>query len=229
MTKRRTRTVAGSARRNAARLIDCECSIVDRRSNPESARSNCSAAPAENCTSGITCAGQSHMRGPALRDDNLHSPHATSLGAAPRPHHDGRAPRTEQPWPPRAVLPLPALLLPASPSGLFCTVTPIDDRGRLADRSPIRVAGWAPGQPVTISMTDDRRLVYVRPDGPQTITHHGHLRLPAAVRYACGLSAGDRLLVTVAATPPLLTVYPMAAVEAILRQPGAASTAGATP
>ena len=77
-------------------------------------------------------------------------------------------------------------------------------------------------------MTDDRRLIYVRPDGSQTITRHGHLRLPAPVRHACGFSAGDRLLVTVMATPPVLTVYPMAAVEVILRQLGAASTARAT-
>ena len=103
-----------------------------------------------------------------------------------------------------------------------------DDRGRLADRSPICAAGWAPGQPVTISIANDHRLVLVRPDGPQTITRHGHLRLPASVRHTCGLSAGDRLLVTVTATPPLLTVYPMATVEAILRRLAPASTATGT-
>lgn len=228
MNKRRTRNVAGSARRKAARPIDGECCVVDRHSNPESARSSRSAAPARDCTIGIICAGQSHTRCSAPRDDNLHSLHATSLGTAPHPHPDGGTLRVEQPWPLRAGLPLPAFLPPVSPSELFCTVTPIDDRGRLADRSPICAAGWAPGQPVTISIANDHRLVLVRPDGPQTITRHGHLRLPAPVRHACGLSAGDRLLVTVTATPPLLTVYPMAEVEAILRQLGAASTARAT-
>jgi AbrB family looped-hinge helix DNA binding protein len=92
----------------------------------------------------------------------------------------------------------------------------MDDRGRLADRSAIRAADWAPRQPVAISVTHDHRLLIVRAGGPETITRHGYLRLPARIRHALGLAAGDRLLVTVTATPRLLTVYPMATVEAIL-------------
>jgi hypothetical protein len=53
MNKRRTRNVAGSARRKAARPIDGECCVVDRHSSPESARSSRSAAPARDCTIGI--------------------------------------------------------------------------------------------------------------------------------------------------------------------------------
>jgi AbrB family looped-hinge helix DNA binding protein len=94
----------------------------------------------------------------------------------------------------------------------------MDDRGRLADRSPIRAAELAPEQPITISVAHDDRLLIVRAGGPETITRHGYLRLPARVRHALGLAAGDRLLVTVTATPRILTVYPMATVEAILRQ-----------
>jgi len=47
------------------------------------------------------------------------------------------------------------------------------------------------------------------------------LRLP-------GISTGDRLLVTAAGTPPLLTVYPMATIEAILLRLAPASTAVGT-
>jgi hypothetical protein len=94
----------------------------------------------------------------------------------------------------------------------------MDDRGRLADRSPIRAAVWLPGQPITISAAPDRLVIVVNAGGPETITRHGHLRLPAGIRHACGLSAGDRLLVTVTHTEPMLAVYPMATVETILRQ-----------
>jgi hypothetical protein len=112
-------------------------------------------------------------------------------------------------------LPLPPLLSPAPRSSLFCVVTPIDDRGRLADRSPIRAVNWSPGEPVTISVTHDH-IVIVRRGGPESITRHGHLRLPARVRHMCCMRAGDRLFVTVIPTPGLLAVYPMAALEAIL-------------
>jgi hypothetical protein len=52
--------------------------------------------------------------------------------------------------------------------------------------------------------------------GPNNITRDGHLRLPARIRHACKLSAGDRLLVIVTATPPMVAVYPMATVETII-------------
>lgn len=54
-------------------------------------------------------------------------------------------------------LPLP--VLPALPnrstlsalSAFYCAVTPLDARGRLADSSPVRIAGLSPGQPITIT------------------------------------------------------------------------------
>jgi hypothetical protein len=215
---KRTRTVAGLARRKAARFNDRECTVADRRPDPGFARSEFMVAPAGDLTRGITSAAQDPTSPSSPPDEDLHSVHATPLDAPPRPHRHGAAPLAGQPWQPMGRLPLPVLLEPTSRPDLFCTVTPIDDRGRLADRSPIRAAGWAPGQPVSITPTDSRELIVVQPGGPQTITTHGHLRLPASVRLVCDLSAGDRLLVTVTATPPLLAVYPMATVEAILRQ-----------
>lgn len=59
--------------------------------------------------------------------------------------------------------------------------------------------------------------------GPETITGHGHLRLPARVRRAFHLSPGDRLLITVTATPPRLVLYPMATLAAILNRPAPAA------
>src|SRR2546423_10529947 len=49
-------------------------------------------------------------------------------------------------------LPLAPLLLPMPAPSLYCALTPIDDRGRLANRSPIRAVGWPPGQSITISI-----------------------------------------------------------------------------
>lgn len=229
MSKRRSTTASGPTRRKPTRLNRSECGKTDRRPNPESGRSDHTAALTGSFTPDITCAGQRHAHGSALRDEDLHSFHGTALGAAPNLHHDGGARGAGQSCACGSILPLPRLLPPVSRSDLFCTVTPIDDRGRLADRSPIRAAGWAPGQPVTISTTDDHDLVIVRAGGPETITRHGHLRLPARIRHSCGLSAGDRLLVAVTATPSMLTVYPMATVEAILRHRAPGSTSAGTP
>ena len=92
----------------------------------------------------------------------------------------------------------------------------MDCHGRLADRSPLRAAGWPPGQPITITASPDGRLITVRADGPDTTTRDGHLLLPARVRRACHLATGDRLLVTVTSAPARLTVYPMATLETII-------------
>src|SRR5262249_42874382 len=52
-------------------------------------------------------------------------------------------------------LPLAPLFLPMPAPSLHCALTPIDDRGRLADRSPIRAVGWPPGQSITISVVQE--------------------------------------------------------------------------
>jgi hypothetical protein len=179
-------------------------------------------------TSDFTSTGQSADGGLALRDEDVHSPWPTSLASAPSAHclssdpQAATAPVAQFGEPLRARtgggLPLPRLLPPAAHPVLYCAVTPMDDRGRLADRSLVLAAGWQPGQPITITTAPDHRHVAVHPDGPDRITGHGHLRLPARVRRAFHLSPGDRLLVTVTATPPRLTVYPMATLAAILSQ-----------
>jgi hypothetical protein len=227
MRSRRNRTVSGRPRCRPARLGRSECSSAARRQNAELDPSGGTAALLGNLTPDIICADQSHPHHCALGDENLHSLRGTSPGAALHQQHDDGAPRVDQPCACASRLPLPQLVTPVPRSDLFCAVTPIDDRGRLADRSPVRAAGWAPGQPVTISATHDRRLVIVQADGLETITRHGHLRLPARIRHACGLLAGDRLLVTVTASPRQLTVYPMTTAEGILRELG--STSARTP
>lgn len=123
-------------------------------------------------------------------------------------------------------LPLPPLSAPAPPPSLYFTVTPVDVRGRLADRSPIRVLGWRPGQPVTITVLQQAIVVTAQAGEAESITRQGHLRIPARIRHVCGLNAGDRLLVAAAPTPGVLVVYTMGLLESILLEHHAATSPG---
>lgn len=113
-------------------------------------------------------------------------------------------------------LPLALLLSPMPAPSLYCALTPIDNRGRLADRSPIRAIGWPPGQPITISVVQETVVVISGSTGTESITGQGHLRLPAHVRHLCRLTPGDRLLVAAAPGPGVLVAYTMPLLESIL-------------
>jgi hypothetical protein len=227
---RRPHQAGDPPRREPARPGSSECTTIDQPQAPESGGSGRVAALPVHLTSEFTSAGQSADGGSALRDEDVHSLRPTSLANAPRAHYAGDDPQpATEPAAQRGELlrahtgdglPLPRLLPPVAPPDLYCTVTPIDDRGRLADRSPIHAASWQPGQPITITLTTtpDHRHVTVHPGGPDRITGHGHLRLPARVRRAFHLSPGDRLLITVTASPHRIAVYPMATLAAILNQ-----------
>jgi hypothetical protein len=133
---------------------------------------------------------------------------------ATSPPHDGAFTQT-------GGLPLPVLLPPVGLCSLYCAVTPIDNRGRLADRSPVRAVGWAPSQPITIAVTSERVLI-VRPDGPHSITRQGHLRIPTPIRHLCGIVPGDRFLTVAMSDSNVVVVYPMAELETILTRNSAA-------
>jgi hypothetical protein len=129
-----------------------------------------------------------------------------------------------------AGLPLPPLSAPTPTPSLYYTVTPVDARGRLADRSPIRALGWRPGQPITITITQQAVVVMSQTGGADSITRQGHLRLPARIRQVCRLAAGGRLLVAAAPTPGVLVAYTMALLESILLEHhAAAASSGEAP
>jgi hypothetical protein len=115
-----------------------------------------------------------------------------------------------------AGLPLAPLLLPMPAPSLYCALTPIDDRGCLADRSPIRALGWPPGQPITISVIQETVVVISQSHGAEFITRQGHLRLPARIRHICHLTSGDRLLIAAAPGPEILVGYTISSLESIL-------------
>ncbi|MET7402993.1 AbrB/MazE/SpoVT family DNA-binding domain-containing protein [Dactylosporangium sp. NPDC005572] len=99
---------------------------------------------------------------------------------------------------------------------IFCVVTSVDVRGRLADRSPLGVLGWSPGQAVGIRTCIGSIVVAADAGGPYAITRQGHLRLPAPARRALRLAAGDRLLVVAHPDDGRLVAYTMATVHIML-------------
>ena len=113
-------------------------------------------------------------------------------------------------------LPLAPLRAPMPAPSLYCAVTPIDERGRLADRSPIRALEWSPGQPITILVVRETVVVSSGSNGAESITRQGHLRLPAHVRHLCRITPGDRLLIAAAPGPGVLVGYTTPSLESIL-------------
>jgi hypothetical protein len=113
-------------------------------------------------------------------------------------------------------LPVATLLEPTQNGTLYFVVTTIDSRGRLADRSPLRVLGWSPDCTINITTVGRAVIVATRSAGPDAVTRQGHLRLPAPVRHACRLDTGARLLVAASPDRDLLAAYPASSVEASL-------------
>ena len=114
-------------------------------------------------------------------------------------------------------LPVPALREPAREPQYLCVVSVLDSSGRIADRSPIRALGWAPGQRIDIRAVDG--VVEVRASGVGTslIAKNGHLRIPVAVRRLVRLSVGDRVLVLAHSRGDAIFGYTMDAVAALIR------------
>jgi hypothetical protein len=92
----------------------------------------------------------------------------------------------------------------------------MDCRGRLADRAVLAALGWVAGTRLDFRQTAGLLLVSTHPHGVFEVTGQGHLRLPAAVRRCCGLTAGDRVLLAADPTRGLLVVHPPAALDAMV-------------
>ncbi|MFI9536889.1 hypothetical protein ACIG56_27020 [Nocardia fusca] len=93
------------------------------------------------------------------------------------------------------------------PADLHCSVTAMDNRGRLAARATVRSLNWQPGH--TVSMTLQQGVIMIRraPQGHQLPTS-GFVVLPARVRNRCGLYPGDRALVVASPSAATLAVLP---------------------
>jgi hypothetical protein len=99
----------------------------------------------------------------------------------PGPHH-GSQDREDAP---------PRLPVPTPPPSLHYTVTPVDARGRLADRSPIRALGWLPGQPITITVLQRAVVVTAQAGAADAITGQGHPSGGGLWCHAASLATSD--------------------------------------
>jgi hypothetical protein len=113
-------------------------------------------------------------------------------------------------------LPLPPATSSPRGSTAHRAVAVMDVRGRLGDRSALRFLGWRSGHRITIAAVAGVVVVVSKSDGRHWVTRQGHLRLPAAIRHACHLAAGDRLLVLACPDPGILVACSPAAVDAMV-------------
>jgi hypothetical protein len=97
----------------------------------------------------------------------------------------------------------------------YCVATSIDDRGRLADRTPLKVLAWSPGAPITITMMPSAGIVIVRRTGIDAVSRQGYLRLPADIRHGCRICTGDRLLIVAHPDDGVLVGYTQVALDAM--------------
>lgn len=92
-------------------------------------------------------------------------------------------------------LPLSRLIGNVERSSIFYCVTPIDNRGRLADRSPLRIMQWLPMQPIDYTVNSESVTVTESGSGRWAINGQGHLCLPSGIRFTMGVRPVDRLLI----------------------------------
>jgi hypothetical protein len=96
---------------------------------------------------------------------------------------------------------------------MYYAVTRMDQRGRLADRSLLRLLGWLPGQQVDLRVCHGLVIVAVLSERGVAVTRQGHLRLPAVVRHACGLLSGQQILIAAEPHGEAITLYPASVVD----------------
>ncbi len=125
---------------------------------------------------------------------------------------------------PRRPLPIATVPVPRPPDAAVYGMAAMDDRGRIADRSVLRVLGWDAGTRVRVDVDSGIAVVSAEPNGPSRITTSSHLRLAASVRHRLGLRPGDRMLLSASPTALRLRLYPPAALDAFLASAG--STGG---
>jgi hypothetical protein len=102
----------------------------------------------------------------------------------------------------------------------------MDDRGRVADRSVLRVLGWDAGTRVRVEVAAGIAVVTADLSGPSRITASSHLRLAASVRHRLGLRPGDRLLLAASPAASRVVLYPPAALDALIDRGGSTGRSG---
>jgi hypothetical protein len=113
-------------------------------------------------------------------------------------------------------LPVARLLEPARASVMWYSVTTVDDRGRMSDRSPIRLLAWRAGQRIRVVAIHRILLLSTSPSGTAYVTQQRHLRIPLGIRRGCRIAPGARLLAAACREHNLLALYPATVVDEAL-------------
>ncbi|WP_043740803.1 hypothetical protein, partial [Nocardia carnea] len=98
---------------------------------------------------------------------------------------------------------------------LHCSVTSIDERGRLAARSTVHRLGWSSDQMISM-VVKDGLVVIRRSRKGQRLPRSGFVFLPARIRNRVGLYARDRVLLAGSLDDEVLRVYPPRVLAAAL-------------
>lgn len=114
-------------------------------------------------------------------------------------------------------LPLAELVEIPGGSARYYIASTIDDRGRVADRTPLKIMAWGPGTPARIDPIPHAGVIVVRRGGSDAVTGQGFLRLPVAVRQDCRITAGQRLLIVADPEAQQVLLYTPHAVDTMAR------------
>jgi len=122
-------------------------------------------------------------------------------------------------------IPMPALP-PARELQSVYGFAVLNDRGRIAARSVIEALGWQPGTLVTFCEAAGLVVVIADSAGTSRVTGDQHLRVPAALRYWCGLASGSCVLLVADPNECRLVIYPPAALDAMITKAHASASGG---
>jgi AbrB family looped-hinge helix DNA binding protein len=95
-------------------------------------------------------------------------------------------------------------------------LTTVDGRGRVADLVVARALAWRPGNRLNVRVTGNVIILAAADAGQIAVSSQGRVHLPAAVRHACGIAAGDRVLLAAEPADGVLVVHPLATLDAMI-------------
>jgi hypothetical protein len=86
----------------------------------------------------------------------------------------------------------------------------------VVDRVALRALGWPAGHRLSVHEAGGTLTITPDPAGDHQVTGQGFLRLSAALRYRCGLTPGDRVILAADPDRSCLAIYSPAALDAAL-------------
>jgi hypothetical protein len=86
----------------------------------------------------------------------------------------------------------------------------LDGGGRIQARSTVASLQWSPGDRIRFTIRDGLIVAKVDLVGERDLGKDGLVRLPVAVRRACRLDAGDRILLAALPAQQRLIIHPPA-------------------